>query len=93
MEVIAAVFESVLSVIAKLLGAFISLFVEGTASLGLLDLLLLLLVLSLELLFWIALYLIELLRSIFSLRLPKRIEKPVLWRPKRLEQDTVVNED
>ena len=44
-----------------------------------------LVVLFVEFIFWVILFVIELVASLFKWRKPRKVVKPVLWRPKKLK--------
>ncbi|MGB1238755.1 MAG: hypothetical protein ACPG4U_11135 [Pseudomonadales bacterium] len=84
MDAIISIFEALTSLITSVLAAFVGLFVEGAASLGAIELLLVLVVLIVEVLYLITLNLLALVKSLFKLEAPKFVKKPVLWRPAKL---------
>lgn len=79
---ITLILESCLSLITASLEFIASLFVGAGKTLTALDTITLLLLLITELFVWLLLGIKEFLLSIFTLRKPRPVSKPVFWRPK-----------
>ena len=57
-------------------------FVAAGETLGFFELMILLMIFCLEIIFWLVLWIVELIIALFTWRKPERIKRPVIWRPK-----------
>ncbi|MFY0678559.1 MAG: hypothetical protein JXR18_14875 [Neptuniibacter sp.] len=92
MEIFAALIEAVVGIVVALLEAIVGLFIEGAASLGAGELFFLVLVCLAELCLWFFLAVAELIVSLIKWRKPRKVEKPIIWRPKKLKQSSEKND-
>jgi len=92
MEIIAGIVEGLISLVLGLIELIVGLFVEGAASLGAGEAIGLLIVLLIELIFWLIVFISELFISLIKWRRPKKIAKPIIWRPKKLNTENKSNE-
>lgn len=82
-ELLFGIFETLLSLLVGLIEAIASLFTVGGEALGAGEAILVLAALLLEILFWVALCCVELVNSLIQWRKPKKVAKPIIWRPKK----------
>jgi len=80
--IVTSIVESLVTLIASLLELVAGLFVGAGETLAATDTLLLLLVFLCEIIFWVILWIKELVVSLFKLRKPRLVARPVFWRPK-----------
>jgi len=93
-EALIAIIEAAISLIVGIVEAVVALFVEGASGLGGAELILLLIVLFIEAIWWFLLILIELIRALFKLKRPRKIPRPIIWRPKnKNKKEDSDNED
>ena len=82
LELLAAIVEAIVALVTALIEAIASLFTASASSLGLGELLLLALVALLELAWWAVLGIASLVVALVRWRRPRRVARPVFWRPK-----------
>ncbi|MDR0780673.1 MAG: hypothetical protein LBF16_08265 [Pseudomonadales bacterium] len=85
LEAIAAIIEAIVTAFMALIEAIASLFVAGGETLGVGEILALLVAVLAELVWWLVLVLIQLLSALFTWRWPRKVARPRFWRPKRKE--------
>jgi hypothetical protein len=83
---IAAIIEVIGGLLAALVEWIVSLFVAGSEALGAGELLVLVLLFGAELILWAMLVVVELTIAVFRWRRPRRVPKPVIWRPAKLRE-------
>ncbi|RYV01838.1 hypothetical protein SOPP22_15905 [Shewanella sp. OPT22] len=76
-----AIGEAILSLIAGLVEILSGFFVAAGETLSILDLMLVLVVASAELIAWFFLWVVELVLSLVKWRKPRKVAKPIYWRP------------
>lgn len=86
MEIIAAIVEAIIAIISAIIEAIVGIFVTGAEALSIWEAVALLVVLLIELILWVALIFIELIIALFKWRRPKKVMKPVIWRPSKLNE-------
>jgi hypothetical protein len=77
--------EAILALLGAIAEALSALFVAGGEALGIGELLGIFFVVCIELLVWVALAVVELFRAAFHRRMPRKVSKPVIWRPSKLK--------
>ena len=83
---IAALFEAAIALVIALVEGIGSLF-AAILEFGLLETLALPFVLLIEIIVWFWMFLVELVVSLVNWRKPKKVERPVYWRPKRRKKN------
>ncbi len=89
--IVTSIVESLVTLMASFLEFIASFFVGAGETLAATDTLLLLFVFIFEMIFWLLLWVKELVVSLFKARRPKHVARPVIWRPKAKIKD--INED
>lgn len=83
--------NAAVSFVAGIFEFFIGFFIGATHTISFVDLLGLLFVFMCECVFWLILWCFELIVSLCKFRKPKRVKKPIFWRPtlkpKKLHND------
>jgi len=87
-SLIMAVVQAVASILSIIFEFIVGFFIGATQTISFVDLIALLIVFLCELIFWFILWCVELIVSIYQLRKPKFIKKPVLWRPTLKDKKT-----
>tara|TARA_R110001599_G_scaffold297218_2_gene501488 strand:+ start:1111 stop:1404 length:294 start_codon:yes stop_codon:yes gene_type:complete len=85
-ELIAGIIEAIVGIFTSIIEAIASLFVSEGIALGAGEAIAIFFLIFVELFMWAVLWIVELLASLFLWRRPKRILKPVLWRPAKLKK-------
>jgi hypothetical protein len=80
--IVTSIVESLVALLASLLELIAGLFVGAGETLAATDVILLLFVLLFEMFFWFILWIRELAVSLFKVRKPRPVAKPIFWRPK-----------
>ncbi|MDO8345283.1 MAG: hypothetical protein Q7T48_18930 [Cellvibrio sp.] len=86
MEIIAAIVEAIIAIISAIIEAIVGIFVAGAEVLSIWEAAALLLALLIEMILWVVLIFIELIIALFKWRRPKKVMKPVIWRPSKLKE-------
>ena len=86
-ELIAGIVEAIISLIASVIEAIASLFAGAGEALGAGEAIAVALVYSVELIFWFVLLCVEFVIALILWRKPRRVGKPVFWRPKKLNKN------
>lgn len=92
-EIIGAIIEAIISALAAIVEAIASLFTAGGEALGAGEALIVLALFFLELLLWGFLVIFELVVALFRWRGPKRVPKPIIWRPKKSGRSQAVSQE
>ncbi len=82
-SILLAIVEPVVSFFVFIIEAIAGLFLAAGETMTAAEAVLVFFLLIFELIFWGILWVIEISKSIIHWRKPKRVSKPVIWRPKK----------
>ena len=82
-ELVIAIIEAIIGIFTAIIEFIASLFSAGGEALGAGEAVIVLFLLLIEIVFWFFLWVVELTVSLLKWRKPRKIKKPVLWRPKK----------
>ena len=86
MELLVSLVEAVIGILVAVIEAIVGFFVAGAEALTVWEALAVLVILFVEMIWWGLLFLFELVGALFEWRKPRKVKRPIIWRPKKLKQ-------
>ena len=87
-EILFGIVEAIVSFFIACIESIASLFTVGGEALGAGEAILLMMVLLVEVIYWLVLWIVELVTALIYWRKPKKIGKPKIWRPKKRKSES-----
>ena len=81
--------EALLALVSSMVEAIASIFIGAGETMGAGEAVVVFFLLLIELIIWLALIIIELIKSLFGRRKPKKIKKPIIWRKQKNKTEQI----